>query len=951
MRRASLPRPWTVLWSFGVPYLDYLGAAMPESAAPQTFVNGSATPNMTYQAPAGPSAVTGGASGDILIGSSGDNIFYIDAPNIQVVEQLNGGVDTEIAYTSVVLAPNVENLTVHGDFNSAVGNSQANLIIVDGRQWVYGGGGDDVLVGSATQTTTFVEKAGDGNDVIYNWNSNDQLQLLNYGLTTPAQIRGAMSQVGSDVVLHLSSREALTFRNVTEASFQDRQFLLPLDTTKLGAATFDDEFSTLSLANPATGGGVWETNFGGNLKDQQAYTLTANGEQEAYVAPGFQGQGVADLKINPFSIANGVLTITALPTPAADLHAAYGLSYTSGLLNTLDTFQQKYGYFEVRAAVPTAQGAWPAFWMLPHPFTPNVEGDIFEALGSTPNVDYRRAYGGSQTLYDNALKIDPTGFHSYGMLWTASTVSFYLDGIEVLSGATPSTWTQPMALLLNLAVGGFGGAPQAAQFPATLQVDYVRAYALADGSSLVQRSAPTAPVDTFHDDGAASGQKGVALNYSDGSGPLYAGQIEALAAKPGVPPAARAFVIWEDAGAVFGAVSNGAALASPTGLGAFSSNPFTGAGAWLTDGKVAAGYLQANDSGGQDAWALVFDPTKLTFLRQDLGPSIATNAGGLHFVATQDGGFAVSWTAPDGTASARGYDEYAYGGDTPGWYGPVAQVAGALIGVTADGHLIAASGPNQELYDLMGASTVSSASASAAASTIAAEVSLVLRAASPAAAALESQLVAEISNGTTTQAAVVTQIVQAAAASSSVASLSYAFFTGKTPTAAGMDYLVSPSGPNANNLNSAYYQSFSLENRYINFAVNLGKLGEGAAKFAASYGGLDLFDATRQAYTSIFGGAPSDAKIHALLDPTFELNGVSMTRATYFAYYGGDGADGTGAKAAMVGWLLAEAEKADIGTYALSNDAFLTDVALHNAPFGVDLVGQYSQPNFAYHPG
>jgi hypothetical protein len=42
------------------------------------------------------------------------------------------------------------------------------------------------------------------------------------------------------------------------------------------------------------------------------------------------------------------------------------------------------------------------------------------------------------------------------------------------------------------------------------------------------------------------------------------------------------------------------------------------------------------------------------------------------------------------------------------------------------------------------------------------------------------------------------------------------------------------------------YQDFNLENRYINFAVNLGKLGEGKDAFAAHYGTLSLFDATRE---------------------------------------------------------------------------------------------------------
>jgi hypothetical protein len=221
------------------------------------------------------------------------------------------------------------------------------------------------------------------------------------------------------------------------------------------------------------------------------------------------------------------------------------------------------------------------------------------------------------------------------------------------------------------------------------------------------------------------------------------------------------------------------------------------------------------------------------------------------------------------------------------------------------------------------------------------------------AAGVVSDVALGLDSGALNTTTAVTEIAQAAGATSSVATLSYEFFTGKAPTAAGMDFLVSPTGPNPNNLNSAYYQGFNLENRYINFAVNLGKLGDGAAAFGATYGSLDLAAATKMAYQTIFGGTPSDAKVAALLDPTVGVDsqGQAITRADYFAQYGGDGANGIGTKAAMVGWLLAEAEKADVGTYALSNDAFLTDVGLHNAPFGVDLVGTYAQPGFVFHPG
>ncbi|MDB5466928.1 MAG: exsH [Phenylobacterium sp.] len=682
-------------------YYNWRGQPMPESAPEQGRIAGTAAGGETMTAPAGATSVSGEGGGDLLIGSSGDNRLWITDPHDVVQEQPNGGIDTEIGWTSIKLAPNVENLTVNGAFNYAVGNSQANLIVVDdATHWLYGGAGDDVLVGGPSQKSTFIVKAGEGSDVIYNWNGNDQVQLLGYGFNTAAQIRGAMTQQGADTVLALPNGESLTFRGVTPGAFADRQFLLPLDTSKLGAMTFADEFNSLQVYNPSAGTGLWRADFGGNLKDQWAYTLVSNGEQQVYVQPGFQGRGEAALGINPFSVSNGALTISASNIPTDQQYAAWGANYSSGMLNTLGMFEQKYGYFEMRAEMPTSIGAWPAFWMMPHPFVSGVEADITEGLAATPNFDYVRAAGGTETQYDNTYKIDPAGFHTYGMLWTPSTVTFYYDGVAVLQGATPASWTQPMAMILNLAVGGWGGNPNAATFPANLKIDYVHAYALADGSTQVVHDTPVAPVATLHDDGATGGQANVPVAFADGGQPVTSANIQVFGAHPATLPPGKTFVIWEDSGAVFGAVSDGATLGKATALMAGTASQFTGAGTWLSDGKVAFSYLMPSAS-GHDAWAMVFDPVKLTFTRQDLGPA----TGEVHFVATAVGGFAVSWHAPDGTVQARGYDEYAYGGDVPGWYGPVRQVTGDFVGVTADGHVIAANGSGQELYDLMGAST------------------------------------------------------------------------------------------------------------------------------------------------------------------------------------------------------------------------------------------------------
>ncbi|MCC7265937.1 MAG: hypothetical protein IT546_01215 [Caulobacteraceae bacterium] len=225
----------------------------------------------------------------------------------------------------------------------------------------------------------------------------------------------------------------------------------------------------------------------------------------------------------------------------------------------------------------------------------------------------------------------------------------------------------------------------------------------------------------------------------------------------------------------------------------------------------------------------------------------------------------------------------------------------------------------------------------------------VMRIAAPTGADLTflNGLISAVDGGTKTLEAAYGEIVQRADGSTAVAAMSYQFFAGFAPSKGGFDFLVNPEGPNANNLNAPYYQDFNTENRYINFAVNLGKVGEGKAAFEADYGSLTLRQATAKAYQEIFGGTtPNEAFLNLLLDADI---GGGMTRKDYFAFYGGDGLTGLGTKAAMVGWLLTEAAKADLGTLARSSNAYLADLA-DGAPFLVDLIGVYAQPEWAHNP-
>ena len=203
----------------------------------------------------------------------------------------------------------------------------------------------------------------------------------------------------------------------------------------------------------------------------------------------------------------------------------------------------------------------------------------------------------------------------------------------------------------------------------------------------------------------------------------------------------------------------------------------------------------------------------------------------------------------------------------------------------------------------------------------------------------------DVDSGKSTSSDMISNVIKLARGTTSVATLNYQFFTHTTPDITGIDYLVSPTGPNKNNLNSPYYQSMSQENRYINFAVNLGTAGAGAADFKAAFGSLSVPEATSKAYAEIYGVTPTEEKVVTLLNETVGKNadGTPQTREQNFSVYGKGDAQAIGTKAAIVGFLLSQAASANQGVYALSNTAFLSDIAKGSAKFGIDVIGKYNK--------
>ena len=219
-----------------------------------------------------------------------------------------------------------------------------------------------------------------------------------------------------------------------------------------------------------------------------------SGEYEAYpnydTIVGLTSAGVT----SPIGLGSGSVDLTASLMPLGVTTTLpsnlAGRQYMSGGFNTYP-FSQLYGYFEITARIPSGQAEFPAFWLVPENMNTGVdtEIDIMEAQGSNTGVywttlhsrDYAKSGGtsGASGATITAGTDLSKGYHRYGVDWEASRITFYLDGAAVFSKATPSDMHVPMYIIVNLALGGWLGAPSnATPTQATFSISSLRAWQL-----------------------------------------------------------------------------------------------------------------------------------------------------------------------------------------------------------------------------------------------------------------------------------------------------------------------------------------------------------------------------------------------------------------------------------------------------------------------------------------
>ncbi|BCO20803.1 hypothetical protein KUC3_36600 [Alteromonas sp. KC3] len=185
---------------------------------------------------------------------------------------------------------------------------------------------------------------------------------------------------------------------------------------------------------------VWADEFDGTSIDDDNWTHEVNcdggGNNEA--------QCYTDSADNSY-VSEGSLKIVALPAEEGAQKP-----YTSARLNTRYKADFKYGRIEMRAKMPSGQGSWPAFWMMP---TDEVYGgwprsgeiDIVEAVnlkaadidGNPENHIYGTLHYGQEwpnndssgQAYSLPSGANPADdFHTYAIEWQEGEIRWYMDG-------------------------------------------------------------------------------------------------------------------------------------------------------------------------------------------------------------------------------------------------------------------------------------------------------------------------------------------------------------------------------------------------------------------------------------------------------------------------------------------------------------------------------------------
>jgi len=219
-----------------------------------------------------------------------------------------------------------------------------------------------------------------------------------------------------------------------------------------------------------------------------------------YFGHRFHPGNIVDKGIAPFqfhdpsciSVENSILRLECNDTPTIIKYVDYDgkdygfykIPYQVGWIQTVpNTFQQKYGYFEIRSKSPYSDGTWPAFWLASTEAWP-PEIDIFEIYTSdgqtrsTSTIHWGKDPGHPMTGFGHRTLPLNKEFSVFGCDWNSEIIKIYYNGWLVRVFPTPNDFIYKMNIIINNAVqtDEFGKNRNEIISPNYFEVDYVKVW-------------------------------------------------------------------------------------------------------------------------------------------------------------------------------------------------------------------------------------------------------------------------------------------------------------------------------------------------------------------------------------------------------------------------------------------------------------------------------------------
>jgi len=242
---------------------------------------------------------------------------------------------------------------------------------------------------------------------------------------------------------------------------------------------------------------TFSDDFEGNDLDRDKWTPLTT----AATGYSHSGECFVDRKKN-IKVKDGTLRLTVRKVKkeftCTGPKGEFDTEFTGGFITTWAKFQQTYGRFEFRAKFPAAQvaGLHSALWLWPFKMTYGVwpsSGEIDVAEFFTlhprrviPYIHYDGDKRDKRATNTKCVVIDPFEFHEYVLEWSARRMTIFIDGKVCVDNAKwkpaglgrPAPFDHDFYINLTQALGRFGNAfdPNSTPLPATMEVDYVRAW-------------------------------------------------------------------------------------------------------------------------------------------------------------------------------------------------------------------------------------------------------------------------------------------------------------------------------------------------------------------------------------------------------------------------------------------------------------------------------------------